>query len=101
MKFAVDKNGKTLNFEVEDDFRMDELYANLNKIPESVSDEELHSMMSRTREGILGNSTGKSILFKDNANSSTTVRDVGINESEMYTYDPSLAESEDQGGRDE
>lgn len=81
--FMIDNNGLTQAYEFPDDYRMDELYCELNHIGEDVSDDEVHRHMTESNDA-LTTKNGNFIRFADHANSSTTLAQLGINENTEY-----------------
>ena len=89
MKLSVKriKNNKEITVpynDIPDDYRLDELYADLYNVEESVSDEELCNQMKNSKSTLLGESSGKTIRFSDYANNTTLLSDLGINSSETF-----------------
>ena len=72
-------------WELPDDCRMYELFAELSLIPESASDEEITQKMSKSELCLVCESTGEEILFEDYADCSTTVVKAGIKSDKIYS----------------
>lgn len=81
--FLVDENGGSRAFEFPEDFRMDELFCQLNNISEDVSDEEVHNKMARS-DLSLTTKNGSHIRFCDHANGTTTLTQLGITGDTEY-----------------
>ena len=72
-------------WELPDDWRMYELFADLSLIPESASDEEITQKMSKSELCLVCESTGEHILFKDYADCFTTLVKAGIRSDKIYS----------------
>lgn len=94
--FMVNDNGTTQAYEFPDDFRMDELFCELNHIGEDVSDDEVHRRMSESHDS-LTTKNGNFIRFADHANSDTTLAQLGINENTEYRLDHNFATESGNG----
>lgn len=95
LKFNV--NGGISKAEVADDCYVDELFAALENVSPSVSDDELHKMMRESDSGIICEATGQNIQFRDYANSNQTIMDVGISPDVVYSFKKNAAEGGENG----
>lgn len=84
MKLTISKNHKQQKFEIPDDYRADELFADLQGIPETVSQDEIARRMSNSSMGLVCKSTGESISFKDYAHNSVTLAELGVTSDKIY-----------------
>lgn len=81
--FMVDGNGATKSYDLPDDFRMDELFCQINSIPEDVSDDEVHAKMAASNQSLFTKNGGL-IRFADHANGTTTLSELGITGDTEY-----------------
>ena len=95
--FLVNEAGTTTTLELPDDYRMDELYCQLNNIADDVSDAEVHQRMADSGAA-LTTKGGTFIRFADYANGTTKLTDLGINGDTEYRYDRGFATESENGG---
>ena len=95
--FMVDNAGNSTPCEVPDDYRMDELFCDINGIGEDVPDVEVHRLMAESDDA-LSSENGKYIRFADLANSSTTLSQLGINENARYQLTQNTRDNMVNGG---
>ena len=90
MKLAIKKQTvegeRTTNYEIPDDFYVDELFCQLNKLPPEVSDEKIQSEMTASKQGLTGDETGRTLRFCDYRVGETTLSEIGFTGAESYTY---------------
>lgn len=89
LKFNV--NGGISKAEVADDCYVDELFATLEDVSPSVSDDELHQMMRNSDAGIICEATGQNIQFRDHANGDQTITDIGLSPDVVYSFNKNAA----------
>lgn len=93
-----DRSNQERPLNVPDDFRMDELFCELNGIGEEVPDEEVHARMATSDDG-LAEENGKCYRFSDYANSNYTLAQLGIGgESKTYTQSGETTDGGISGG---
>ena len=95
MKLTISKNNKQQKFEIPDDYRVDELFADLSGIPTTASQEEIASKMSNTSMGLVCGATGENISFRDYAHTPTTLSELGVTSDKIYDI---ISSVEDDGG---
>lgn len=95
--FMVDNAGKSMPCEVPDDYRMDELFCDINGIGEDVTGEEVHRLMAASDDAI-GTNNGKQIRFADHANDTTTLASLGIKSDEKYSLYHHVSDNMFSGG---
>jgi hypothetical protein len=94
--FLVDKEGRTNTLELPEDFRMDELYCQLNNIADDVPDATVHQRMANS-DAALKTKSGAFIRFADYANGTTKLTDLGINSNAEYHYIGDFAKEGENG----
>lgn len=95
MKLTISKNNKQQKFEVPSDYRVDELFADLQGIPATASQDEIARRMSNSSMGLVCGSTGENISFKDYANNPVTLAELGVTSDKIYDI---IGSVEDDGG---
>lgn len=97
MKLTISKNNKQQKFEIPEDYRVDELFADLQGIPETASQDEIARRMSNSSMGLVCGSTGENISFKDYAHTSVTLAELGVTSDKIYDIIGSVEEDGDNG----
>ena len=97
MKLTISKNNKQQKFEIPEDYRVDELFADLQGIPATASQEEIARRMSNSSMGLVCGSTGENISFKDYAHNSVTLAELGVTSDKIYDIIGSVEEDGDNG----
>lgn len=86
MILLFDIGDKFLKVKAPEDYKINELFADLLKMPEDATDEEIAKAMRNSELGLICSTTGLEIAFKDFADIPTVLTEIGICSDFIYRF---------------
>lgn len=86
MKLTLYIENKLMKVEIPEDYRIDELFAELLEMPENTTDEEVAKAMKNSELGLICDATRFEIAFKDFADIPTVLTEIGICSDFVYRF---------------